>query len=101
MGLDVHEVSDGLEALGRLRDTQYGLVLTDLEMPKLDGLALLSEIKRSASLSGIPVVVATTRSDPETRRRVLELGAEALLSKPVEPWELARVLEPILAGTRD
>jgi chemotaxis protein histidine kinase CheA len=101
MGLDVHEVSDGLDALSRLRDTQYGLVFTDLEMPKLDGLALLSEIKRSASLSGIPVVVASTRSDPETRRRVLELGAEALLSKPVEPWELARVLEPILAGTRD
>ena len=85
LGLEVHEVSDGLEALGRLRDSRYGLVLTDLEMPKLDGFALLAEIKRSASLSTIPVVVASTRCDPETRRRLLELGAEALLSKPVDP----------------
>jgi chemotaxis protein histidine kinase CheA len=98
LGLEVHEVSDGLEALGELRNSHYGLVLTDLEMPKLDGFALLAEIKRSASLSTIPVVVATTRNDPQTRRRLLELGAEGLLSKPVEPWELARVIEPFLHG---
>jgi CheY-like chemotaxis protein len=98
LGLEVHEVSDGLEALSRLRDSHYGLVLTDLEMPKLDGFALLAEIKRSASLSTIPVVVASTRCDPETRRRLLELGAQALLSKPVEPWELARVVKPLLPG---
>ncbi len=74
LGLEVQEVSDGLEALGRLRNAHYGLVLTDLEMPKLDGFALLAEIKRSASLSTIPVIVASTRCEPETRRRVLELG---------------------------
>jgi CheY-like chemotaxis protein len=96
LGLEVQEVSDGLEALGRLCDSHYGLVLTDLEMPKLDGFALLAEIKRSASLATIPVIVATTRCDPETRRRLSELGAEALLSKPVDPRELARVLAPFL-----
>jgi CheY-like chemotaxis protein len=94
-GLEVHEVSDGLEALGRLRESQYALVLTDLEMPKLDGFALLAEIKRSPTLSAIPVVVASTRCDGETRRRLQELGALAVLSKPVEPWELARVVEPL------
>jgi chemotaxis protein histidine kinase CheA/CheY-like chemotaxis protein len=96
LGLEVHEVSDGLEALGRLRDSRYGLVVTDLEMPKLDGFALLAEIKRSASLSAIPVIVASTRCDPETRHRLSELGAQALLTKPVDPLELARVIEPLL-----
>jgi chemotaxis protein histidine kinase CheA len=100
LGLKVQEVSDGLEALGRLRDFHYGLVVTDLEMPKLDGFALLAEIKRSASLSTIPVIVASTRSDAETRRRLLELGAQALLSKPVDPRELARVVKPLLPGVR-
>jgi len=100
LGLEVHEVSDGLEALGRLRDCRYGLVLTDLEMPKLDGFALLAEIKRSTSLSTIPVIVASTRCEPETRQRLLELGAQALLSKPVDPRELARVVEPLLPGVR-
>jgi chemotaxis protein histidine kinase CheA/ActR/RegA family two-component response regulator len=99
LGLDVHEVSDGLAALGRLRSSRYGLVVTDLEMPKLDGFALLAEMKRSPALSTIPVIVASTRADPETRRRVLELGAEAMLSKPVDPPELARVVEPFLADT--
>ena len=98
LGFDVHEVSDGLEALGRLRSSRYGLVVTDLEMPRLDGFALLAEMKRSPALSDIPVIVASTRGDPETRRRVLELGAQALLSKPVEPPELARIVEPFLAG---
>ena len=69
--------------------SHYGLVVTDLEMPRLDGFALLAEIKRSASLAAIPVIVASTRCDPETRRRVLELGAQALLSKPVDPRSCA------------
>jgi CheY-like chemotaxis protein len=100
LGLKVREASDGLEALGRLRDARYGLVLTDLEMPKLDGFALLAEIKRFPSLSTIPVIVASTRCDPETRRRLLELGAHALLSKPVDPGELAQVVEPLLHSVR-
>jgi chemotaxis protein histidine kinase CheA/CheY-like chemotaxis protein len=98
LGLKVGEVSDGLEALGRLRDSPYGLVLTDLEMPKLDGFALLAEIKRSASLSTIPVIVASTRCDPQTRRRLRELGVHALLPKPVDPRELARVVESLRPG---
>jgi CheY-like chemotaxis protein len=100
LGLEVHEVSDGLEALGRLRSSHFGLVLTDLEMPKLDGFALLAEIKRSASLARIPVIVASTRCDPVTRRRVLELGAHTVLSKPVDPRELARIVEPLRPGIR-
>ena len=46
------------------------------------------------------MIVASTLGDPETRRRVLELGARALLSKPVDPRELARVVEPLLTGRR-
>jgi CheY-like chemotaxis protein len=100
LGLDVHEVSDGLEALSRLRRCRYGLVVTDLEMPKLDGLALLAEMKRSPTLATIPVLVASTRDDSETRLRVRELGAQALLSKPVDPLELVRIVEPLLTGGR-
>jgi len=100
LGLEVHEASDGLDALGRLHDSHYGLVLTDLEMPKLDGFALLAEIKRSASLATVPVIVASTRCDPETRRRALELGAQTLLSKPVDPLELARIVQTVLPGVR-
>jgi chemotaxis protein histidine kinase CheA/CheY-like chemotaxis protein len=98
LGFDVQVVSDGLEALGRLRGSRYELVITDLEMPRLDGFALLAEMRRSSALATIPVVVASTRGDPETRRRVLELGAKALLSKPLDSPELGRIVEPFLAS---
>ncbi len=98
LGFDVHEASDGLEALGRLRGSRYELVITDLEMPRLDGFALLAEMRRSPALAMISVVVASTRGDPETRRRVLELGAKALLSKPLDFAELLRIVEPFLPG---
>jgi len=100
LGLDVHEVSDGIEALSRLRSSSYGLVVTDLEMPGLDGFALLAEMKHSAPLAAIPVVVASTLTDAETQRRVLELGAQALLSKPVDPRKLARTVEEVLSGVK-
>jgi chemotaxis protein histidine kinase CheA/ActR/RegA family two-component response regulator len=100
LGLDVQEASDGVEALSRLRGSSFGLVVTDLEMPRLDGFALLSEMKHSAILATIPVVVASTCADAETRRRVLELGAHALLSKPVDPSTLARTVEDALSGVR-
>jgi chemotaxis protein histidine kinase CheA/CheY-like chemotaxis protein len=98
LGFDVHEVSDGLEAIGRLRRSRYELVITDLEMPRLDGFALLAEMRRSPALATIPVVVASTQGAPETCRRVLELGAKALLSKPLDLPELWRIVEPFLAG---
>jgi chemosensory pili system protein ChpA (sensor histidine kinase/response regulator) len=96
LGYEFEEVSNGLEALGKLRNHSYSMVLTDLEMPHLDGFELLAELGRSRSPAAPPVVVASTKSDPETRRRILELGARAFLTKPVEPDELARVIRPLL-----
>jgi chemotaxis protein histidine kinase CheA/ActR/RegA family two-component response regulator len=102
LGCDVQEVSDGVEALGRLRSWSYAMVVTDLEMPKLDGFALLAEMRRSLALATVPVVVVSTRCDPVTRRRVLESGARGFLAKPVDPVELERTAQPLLAavGTR-
>jgi chemotaxis protein histidine kinase CheA/CheY-like chemotaxis protein len=96
LGLEVEEVSDGQEALGRLRNRSYDLVLTDLEMPRLDGFELVAEMKRNAVLATIPVIVASTRVDQVTRGRVRNLGAHAFLSKPVDPATLASVLGPLL-----
>ena len=97
MGLDVDEASDGLEALGRLRSRPYRLVVTDLEMPRLDGFELLAELQRSELLAPIPVIAASTKLDEETRRRVLALGARAFLAKPVDPTALAHAVSPLLA----
>ncbi len=99
LGLEVDEAVDGLDALGRLRDddANYCLVLSDLEMPRMDGAELLSELDRLGILATTPVVVATTRTDEPTRRTVLSRGAHAILPKPIAPdaWN-----DPILKLAR-
>jgi chemotaxis protein histidine kinase CheA len=96
LGAEVEEVSDGLEALGKLRSGTYRLVLTDLEMPRMDGFELLAELKRWTDLETPPVVVSSTASDPVTRRRVLALGARAFVAKPVDPDELAQAVSGLI-----
>jgi CheY-like chemotaxis protein len=99
LGLEVDEVSDGLEALGRLRSRAYGLVVTDLDMPRLDGLELVNEMQRYSPLAEIPVVMASTRMDQETRQRALASGAKAFLAKPVDPTALTSTVGLLLSST--
>lgn len=56
---DVHEAEDGAMALSKLRSEKFDLVITDWNMPRMNGLELLKEIKADASLKGIPVVMVT------------------------------------------
>jgi chemotaxis protein histidine kinase CheA len=100
LGLEVDEACDGMEALSRLRSSGYRLVVTDLEMPRLDGFALLAEMQRSAPLAEIPVVVASTLAGADTQKRVRELGARALLAKPVGARELAGAVAPLLEAVK-
>lgn len=96
LGFEVAEASDGEEALGSLRARPFDLILTDLEMPRMDGFALLSELRRTGVAETSRVVVTSTLSDPSTRRRVLELGAAAFVPKPVDPEELAAAVGPAI-----
>jgi DNA-binding response OmpR family regulator len=98
LGYEVEEVSDGLEALGKIRTTSYGLVLSDLEMPRMDGFELLAELSRLTISPAVPVLVASTRSDPETRRRVLGLGARGFFAKPIDPDDLAAQVQALLSA---
>jgi DNA-binding response OmpR family regulator len=88
----VDAVGDGRAALQRLRAGGYQLVVLDLQLPGLDGLALCTEIRRDAALRALPVVVITARGDEADRIVGLEVGADDYLVKPFSPRELvARV----------
>jgi two-component system chemotaxis sensor kinase CheA len=80
-GYTVVTAGDGLEALARLSDTEVDIVLTDVEMPNMDGFALTEEIRSRPALTGLPVVILTSRSSDEDRRRGLEAGADAYVVK--------------------
>lgn len=74
---------DGLDALNALRSGEaiVDLVVADIEMPRMDGFSLLQAIKADAALSALPVILMTSRADPEDVRRGLDLGAEAYITK--------------------
>jgi chemotaxis protein histidine kinase CheA/CheY-like chemotaxis protein len=95
LGYEVEEVSDGLEALGKVRGHGYSLVISDLEMPRMDGFELLAELNRLEIAPALPVIVASSRCDDETRRRVLGLKARAFLNKPIEPDVLADLVRSL------
>ena len=88
MGHRVDEASDGLDALGKLRENRYAMVLTDLDMPRMDGFELLSELAAHESFRAIPVGVTSTRSDDRTLERVAQLGARGFIPKPIDADEL-------------
>ena len=90
-GFAITEAGDGLEALDQLRRKKFALVLTDLDMPRLGGLELLSDIQ-TGHYGSAPVVVVSSRNEDEFRSRALDSGAAAYLNKPVTDESLANLL---------
>ena len=84
-GYDVRTAGDGAEALRLLEQEPADAVVTDLELPELDGWELTSAIRTRPELAGIGVVVVSSRSQDDARRRSAGAGADAHLIKAVEP----------------
>jgi len=80
-GYEVAEADNGLMALEKLAEARYDLVLTDLEMPQMDGFELLRRIRSDEELRDLPVIVCTSLGAPEDKRRALSLGATAYIVK--------------------
>jgi CheY-like chemotaxis protein len=71
-------------------------VVTDLNMPRMDGFELIRHIREHATLSATPIIVVSADTDPSTPRRVAELGVDAFFPKPYSPAEVRRKLEQLL-----
>jgi CheY-like chemotaxis protein len=80
-GYDVETVADGVEAMERLSNSIYDGVITDIEMPRMNGFDLTERIRAQPSLAGLPVIILTSLVREEDRRRGLEVGADAYLTK--------------------
>lgn len=81
LGHVVEEAQDGEEAWQRLQTNTYDIILTDVQMPRLDGFALTRRIKQSAATASLPVVILSSLASPEDKRRGLDAGADAYLIK--------------------
>src|SRR5688572_2510824 len=90
-GYEVHTVSDGQEALDIMRSTPVDVLLTDLRMPKVDGMELLKRVLEE--FEGIPVVMLTAHGSVDTAVSAMKLGAFDYLSKPFDKDELRLVIK--------
>ncbi len=97
LGYKVCAASDGAQALQMLRAHQVDLILSDVQMPEIDGCELARIIKSNEHLSHIPVVLLTSLDGPEDKRRGIEAGADAyILKKELSSRELSDLLDQLI-----
>ena len=90
------EASNGLEALALLQNEWVDAILTDLNMPSMDGETFLRELAAHELLRSIPTIVVSTDSTNQRIQRLLELGARGYLAKPFRPEDLREELDRTL-----
>jgi two-component system, chemotaxis family, sensor histidine kinase and response regulator PixL len=97
-GYTVEQAKDGQEAVDRLlAGLQVAAVICDVEMPRLDGYGVLSEIKGRSEFRNLPIAMLTSRSSEKHRRLAMSLGATAYFSKPYNEQELLQTLQELTA----
>jgi two-component system chemotaxis response regulator CheY len=95
------EAGDGKQALAVLRAEWVDLILTDINMPEMDGEELLLEVRKDETLKSIPVLVVSTDQTEARIAQMLALGADGYISKPFAPAALSEELHRLLGGVPD
>ncbi|OGF61461.1 MAG: two-component system response regulator [Candidatus Fischerbacteria bacterium RBG_13_37_8] len=87
------EVDSGFEALKALPRNRFDVIITDINMPDINGLELISFIKKHPQYKDIPVIIISTEKSNEDRQKGLALGVFAYISKPFTPEELSSTIK--------
>ena len=90
---ELHEATDGLEALEVARSSSPRLVFLDVDMPQLDGISVCRELRSAEPTSSTTIVMLTAAHGDDVERRAEEAGADLFLTKPFSPLELLRLVE--------
>ena len=93
--LECLEAENGYDALKILPGSHVDLIITDINMPDINGLELVSFLKNHPHYAHLPIIIVTTEGRDDDRRRGLSLGAEAYLVKPFEPEILVRTIDDL------
>jgi len=99
LGITAVEAADGAEAWKRLAEARFDIVLTDVNMPVMDGLKLIALLRRGGAHRHVPIVVITTEGAEADRGRAMALGASAYLVKPVQSQQVASAVRELLRQT--
>ena len=94
--ISITEANDGVDGLKKISSDKYDLVLTDINMPIMDGLKLVSLIRSDATHKDVPIVVITTEGGQEDRDRAMALGANSYITKPIQANNVLSVVKELL-----
>jgi two-component system, chemotaxis family, chemotaxis protein CheY len=97
-GSKIVEANDGIDALKKLSSQKFDIILTDINMPIMDGLKLVSMVRNDPVQKSIPIIIITTEGADEDRKRGLALGANAYIAKPIQTADLLSVVNEIISG---
>ncbi|OVE77381.1 hypothetical protein BVX99_02615 [bacterium F16] len=89
------EAGDGKEAYNMLKDHHFDLVLSDLNMPVMDGVEFVRRISASPKFHGLPVIVITSSANPEVNDELYSMGAACVVEKPLTPMKMTDALNTV------
>jgi twitching motility two-component system response regulator PilH len=95
-GFEVETAADGQKALDAILQSPPDLAMLDIMLPEVHGFSICHTIKSSEALKGIKVLMLSAKAFPADRRQAENVGADAFLSKPVNPSELVETLQKLL-----
>jgi two-component system chemotaxis response regulator CheY len=96
-GFEVIEASDGKEALGKLDGSKIHLIVSDVNMPNMDGITFVREARKIPRYQFTPIMILTTESDTSKKLQGKEAGAHAWLVKPFNPDRLLKAVNKLVA----
>lgn len=95
-GFEVIEAVDGQQALERMAGQRFHLLITDLNMPQLDGLGLVKEVRRDQANRFMPIIMLTTESAEQKKQEAKTIGVSGWITKPFRPEQLLGVVRMLL-----
>ena len=95
-GFQISEANDGVDGLKKLSAEKYDLILTDINMPIMDGLKLVSMVRNDPNYKEIPIIIITTEGAAEDRERALALGANAYITKPIQTNQILETVKELM-----
>lgn len=95
-GYEVVQANDGAEGLAKAQSTTYDMVVTDLNMPNMDGLTLIRELRKLPNYTGVPILFLTTESDENMKKEAKAAGATGWITKPFQQEQLVGIVKKVL-----
>lgn len=95
-GYEVYQATDGVEAMAFVRAHQVNLIITDINMPNMDGFSLIRELRKLSNYKFIPILTLTTEDSADKKQQGQQAGATGWIVKPFDPEHLLQTVKRVL-----